>query len=173
MASTVAEQDACQYRQDTRLVQKVRMRTAITGFGFDAGEHPVLNRKRWVVRIVYLLLMSPPKSSTGIHSDMDDRTKLRIRELMFHVVPDPDEIITDEVLAQSEDVNYQVGEQMKAEFRSIIESLDDWPDVKHIVLGALDDMEASSNDSPSDTTEWMNVRDVMGRRIRKALASVL
>ena len=76
---------------------------------------------------------------------MDDRTKRRIRELMFHVVPDPDEIITDEILAQSEQVNYQDAQQMKAEFRSIIESLDD----------------------------WMNVRDVMRRRIRNALAPVL
>ena len=104
---------------------------------------------------------------------MDDRTKFRIRELMFHVVPDPDENITDEVLARSEEVNYQDAEQMKAEFRSIIESLDDRQDVRQIVLEALDDMEASSNGSPSDTVEWMNVRDVLGRRIRTALARVL
>ena len=104
---------------------------------------------------------------------MDDRTKSRIRELMFHVVPDPDEVITDEVLARSEEANYQDEKRMKVEFRRIIEDLDEWPDVRSLVLGALDDMEASSNDSPSDNVEWMNVRDVMGRRIRKALAPVL
>ena len=104
---------------------------------------------------------------------MDDRTKSRIRELMFHVVPDPDEIITNEVLARSEEINYQDEERMKAEFRKLIEELDDWPDVRRVVLGALDEIEASGKDSPGDIVEWTNVRDVMGRRIRKALARVL
>ena len=103
---------------------------------------------------------------------MDEQTKNRFRELMFYVVPDPDEIITDEVLTRSESVGYQEGERMKVEFRSLVEELNAWPDVKNVVLGALDDMKASSDESRGDSIEWMNVQDVMGRRIRKALAQV-
>jgi len=113
---------------------------------------------------------SPHVSYNG---NMNDRMKSRIRELVFHVVPDPDEDITDEVLAKSESVDYEEGQQLKAEFRSIIESLDDYPEVRATVLAALDDMEASSNEARGDDVEWMNVRDVTGRRIRKALAEVL
>ncbi len=108
---------------------------------------------------------------------MNDQMKSRIRELMFHVVPDPEEVIeeviTDEVLARSESVDYEEGQQLRAEFRSIIESLDEYPSMRGTVLAALDDMDASSNDARGDTVEWMNVRDVMGRRIRQALAEVL
>jgi len=99
--------------------------------------------------------------------------KSRIRELMFHVVPDPEEVITDEVLAKSESVDYEEEQKLKAEFRSIFESLDEYPGAKKTVLAALDDMEASSKEARGDTVEWMNVREVMGRRIRKAMAEVL
>ena len=104
---------------------------------------------------------------------MDDPTKLRIRQLMFYVVPDPDEIITDDVLERSEEVDYEEEERMKAEFRHLIESLEDLQDVRQVVLAALDDMDASGKDVPGDLVEWTNVRDVMGGRIRKALARVL
>ena len=104
---------------------------------------------------------------------MDDQTKSRLRELVFYVVPDPDEDITDDVLAESESVGHEEGQQLEAEFRSIIESLDDHPSVRTTVLAALDDMEGSSDEVRGDDVEWMNVRDVMGRRIRKALAEVL
>jgi hypothetical protein len=104
---------------------------------------------------------------------MDDKTKSRIRELMFHVVPDPDEDITDEVLAKSESIGFEADQQLQAEFRSIIESLDDHPSVRTSVLAALDDMDASGDEARGDDVEWMNVRDVMGRRIREALAEVL
>ena len=104
---------------------------------------------------------------------MDDHTKSRIRELMFHVVPDPDEIITDEVLERSEAVGYEDEERMKAEFRQLIESLDDFADVRRIILAALDDMNASGNEATGDDVEWMNVRDVMGRRIRKTLTGLI
>ena len=103
---------------------------------------------------------------------MDERTKSRIGDLMFYVVPDPDEVITDDVLSRSEAVDYEEGEILKKEFRSLIESLD-FPDVRDKVLAALDDMEASSNEAHGDDTEWMNVRDVHGRRIRRALAPIL
>ena len=72
---------------------------------------------------------------------MDDQTKSRIRELMFYVVPDPDEVITDEVLERSEAVDYEEGNRLKAEFRSIIESLDEYPDVRQTILAALDDLQ--------------------------------
>ena len=104
---------------------------------------------------------------------MDEQKKSRILELMFHVVPDPDEEITEDVLAKSESVDYEEGEQLKSEFRSLIESLDEFPDERRTILAALDDMDASSNDVPGDTTEWMNVRDVMGQRIRTALQRVV
>jgi len=104
---------------------------------------------------------------------MNEQTESRIRELMFHVVPDPEEVITDEVLAKSDSVDYEEGQQLKTEFRSIIESLDEYPSVQRTVLAALDDMAASSNEARGDDVEWMNVRDVMGRRIRQALAEVL
>lgn len=104
---------------------------------------------------------------------MDETTKSRIRELMFHVVPDPDEEITEDVLARSEAVDYEEGQQLMAEFRALIDSLDDYPEVQSTVLAALDDMDASSNEVTEDSVEWTNVRDVMGRRIRKALAQLL
>lgn len=104
---------------------------------------------------------------------MDDQTKSRIRDLMFYVVPDPDEVIDDDVLARSEAVSFEEGQRLKAEFRSLIESLDDLPDVRYTVLDALNDMDASSGEATGDAVEWMNVRDVMGRRIRKALAPLL
>jgi len=104
---------------------------------------------------------------------MDEQTKLRLRELMFFVVPDPDEQITDEVLARSESINYEEGEQLKDEFRTLIESLDQFPDVREKVLAALDDMEASSQEAPCDDVEWMNCRDVQGRRVRRSLATVI
>ncbi len=104
---------------------------------------------------------------------MNEQEKSRLRELMFHVVPDPDEDITDEVLAKSESVGYEEDEQLEAEFRSIIESLDDYPAMRRTVLAALDDMEATNNEAGGNDVEWMNVRDVMGRRIREALAEVL
>ncbi len=104
---------------------------------------------------------------------MDDAIKDRIRELMFFVVPDPDEEITDEVLEKSEAVGYDEGEQMKAEFRSLIESLDDHPEVRRTVLESLDDMAASGDETRGDDVEWRNVCDVMGRRIRRVLEPIL
>jgi len=104
---------------------------------------------------------------------MDEKTKTRLRELMFYVVPDPDEEITDEVLERSEAVDYDEGQALKAEFRTIIESLDRYPDVRSTVLEALDDMDASSKEARGDDVEWRNVCDVMGRRIRRLLADLL
>ena len=104
---------------------------------------------------------------------MDDHTKERIAELMFYVVPDPDEVITDEVLARSEAVGHEEGERLKREFRNLIKSLGDYPEVRSKVLKALGEMEASDNEAHGDDVEWMNVRDVHGRRIRRALAPVL
>ena len=104
---------------------------------------------------------------------MDEPTKSRIRELMFHVVSDPDEVITDDVLARSEAVDFEAGQKLSAEFRSIFESMDEYPGVRKAVLAALDKMAAADNQVRSDDLEWINVRDVMGRRIRKALAAIL
>lgn len=104
---------------------------------------------------------------------MEDQLKSHLRDLMFYVVPDPDEVIDDDVLARSEAVGFEECENYKAEFRSIIESLHGHPEARATVLSALDDMEASSAESRGDTVEWMNVRDVMGRRIRKVLAPLL
>jgi hypothetical protein len=104
---------------------------------------------------------------------MDNQSKSRVRELMFYVVPNPDEVVDEDVLARSEAVSFEEGHRLKAEFRSLIESLDDWPNEKKTVLNALNDMDASSDEATGDDVEWMNVRDVMGRRIRKALARVL
>jgi len=92
---------------------------------------------------------------------------------MFYVVPDPEEIIDEEVLERSEAVGCEEDQRLRTEFRSLIESLDDWPDVRKTVLNALDAMDESSEDATGDVVEWMNVRDVMGRRIRKALEPVL
>jgi hypothetical protein len=92
---------------------------------------------------------------------------------MFYVVPDPGETITDEVLERSEAVGYEEAERMKTEFRQLIESLDDFADVRPIILESLDNMDASCEDVTGDDTEWMNVRDVMGRRIRKALTGLI
>jgi hypothetical protein len=104
---------------------------------------------------------------------MDDRWKSRIRELLFYVVPDPDEVVTDEVLARSGAVDYREEVRLRTEFRALIEELDDWPDVRRVVLDALDAMDDASRDSSSDGVEWENVHDVMGRRVRKALTHVL
>jgi hypothetical protein len=104
---------------------------------------------------------------------MDEQSKSRIRELMFHAVPDPDEIIDDDVLERTEAVGYEEGQTLKAEFRSLIESLVDWPDARQTVLESLDTIEDSGNDVPGDAVEWKNVCDVMGRKIRRVLAEVL
>ena len=92
---------------------------------------------------------------------------------MFHVVPDPDEVIDEDALTLSEMVGYEEGEQLRAEFRALIESLTDWPEERITILAALDDMDASSNEPTEDGVEWMNVRDVLGRRIRTVLAKLL
>ena len=104
---------------------------------------------------------------------MDDPTKARIRQLMFHVVPDPDEDITDDVLARSEAVDYEEGKQLKSEFRSLIEALNEHPEARQTVLDAFDEINASADDSVGDAVEWKNVSDVMGRRIRRALEPLL
>ncbi|MEO2015140.1 MAG: hypothetical protein ABGZ53_12290 [Fuerstiella sp.] len=104
---------------------------------------------------------------------MNSQDRARIRELMFFVVPDPDEDITDDVLARTEEVDYDESQRLKAEFRSLIESMEEWPEERSTVLSALHEMDASSNDAPGNVVEWENVRDVMGRRIRKALARAL
>jgi len=104
---------------------------------------------------------------------MNDQTKSRIRDLMFYVVPDPDEVIDDDVLARSEAVGYEEGLQLNKEFRALMEFLNDWPDAKSIILHSLDEMEASGREATGDDVEWRNVRDVMGRRIRRALVDVL
>jgi hypothetical protein len=104
---------------------------------------------------------------------MNDQTKSRIRELMFYVVPDPDEKITEEVLERSEAVDYKEANRLKVEFRSIIESLDDHPTTRQTILAALDDLEASTNEARGDDVEWQNVCDVMGRRIRRTLDEIL
>ena len=85
---------------------------------------------------------------------MDEQSKSRLRELMFHVVPDPDEVIDDDVLARCEAVGFEEGQRLKAEFRSLVESLDDWPDVRQTVLDSLNDMDDVSNDVPVDAVEW-------------------
>ena len=103
---------------------------------------------------------------------MDENTKARLIELMFHVVPDPDEVITDDVLSQCEAVDYEEGKILDKEFRSLIEALDH-TDTRDKVLTSLDEMEASSKEAHEDDVEWMNVRDVHGRRIRRALAPIL
>lgn len=104
---------------------------------------------------------------------LDKATKARLLELMFYVIPDPNESIDDDVLAQSEEVGWEEAQQMKAEFRSVIASMDDHPDVRRVVLAALDDMDASSREALGNDREWMNVCDVMGRRIRRAIAPLL
>ena len=104
---------------------------------------------------------------------MDRETKSRLRELMFFVVPDPDEIIDDDVLERSESVDYEESQRMKSEFRLLIETLDDWPDIRRTVLTALDDMDDSSHEATGNDVEWMNVRDVMGRRIHRVLAPLI
>ena len=104
---------------------------------------------------------------------MDDPTKARIRELMFHVVPDPDEDITDDVLARSEAVDYEEGKQLKSEFRALVEALNEHPEARQTVLDALDEIYASASESRDDAVEWKNVCDVMGRRIRRTLEPLL
>lgn len=110
---------------------------------------------------------------TSNHSPVDEATKKRLSELMFHVVPDPDEDATDEVMDESGKVDYDESLVLIAEFRSIIESLDGHPDVRHIVLHALDDIEASTIDEPLNLVEWMNTTEVLGRRIKRALGPLL
>ena len=104
---------------------------------------------------------------------MDEATKIRLRELMFHVVPDPDEDVTDDVIEKDRRVDYEESLVLIAEFRSIIEALDDHPDIRRVVLDALDNIEESTNEEPGDLVEWMNVTEVMGRRIRRALGPIL
>ena len=65
------------------------------------------------------------------------------------------------------------GERLKAEFRCLIESLAEAPDVRTRILERLDDMEASLNEATGNAVEWENVRDAMGRRIRRALEPLL
>ena len=81
---------------------------------------------------------------------MDDLTRVRIRELMFHVVPDPDEDITDDVLARAEAVGYEEGKQLKLEFRSLIEALSEHPEARQTVLDALDEINVSASESRGD-----------------------
>ena len=104
---------------------------------------------------------------------MDDPTKSRIRELLFHVVPDPDEEITDEVLERTEAVDYEDGKKLEAEFRAIFEEMDEYPGVCKAVLESLDHIEVAANEVRGDDTEYMNVCEVMGRRIHKALGTIL
>lgn len=104
---------------------------------------------------------------------MDDAVRRRLRELLFFVVPDPDEEIDDEVLARTEAIDWEEGERLKAEFRSMIESLDDHEEVRRQVLESLDAMKASGDEARGDDVEWLNVCDVHGRRIRKALNEIL
>ena len=104
---------------------------------------------------------------------MTEPQKSRLRKLMYHVVPDPDGDITDDVLAKLESVDREELEKLKAEFRSILESLDEYPSVRRTVLAALEFLEASSHAAMGSGIEWMDLRDIMGRRIRKAMAEVL
>ena len=104
---------------------------------------------------------------------LDDATKTRLTELMFYVVPDPEEVLSDEMLEQSEAVGWEEAEQLKAEFRNIVESAVPDEDVRRTVLESLDAMAASGDEAHGDDVEWMNVRDVMGRRIRWAMAQVI
>jgi hypothetical protein len=115
---------------------------------------------------------SPIKSCLATMHSMNEKTKARLIELMFHVVPDPDEVITDDVLSRCEAVDHEEGEILKKEFRSLIEALDH-PDIRDKVLTSLDEMAASDKEAHGDDVEWMNVRDVHGRRIRRALAPIL
>lgn len=106
---------------------------------------------------------------------LDDKTKDHIKELMFHTVSDPDEVITDEVLAKTESVNYDESVAMKKEFRAFIEGLNDHPNIRMIVLEGLDDLIAVGNQPGGghSSVEWMNTHEVIGRRIRKAMAPLL
>ena len=104
---------------------------------------------------------------------MDDAKRRRMRELLFFVVPDPDEDIDDGVLARTEAIDWEEGEQLKAEFRSMIEGLSDYEEVRCQVLESLDAIKASGNEARGDDVEWLNVCDVHGRRIRKALGEIL
>jgi hypothetical protein len=104
---------------------------------------------------------------------MDDAIKAGIRELMFYVVPDPDEEITDDILEKSEAVGYEEGQRLKSEFRSLIESLDGHPEARQTVLASLDDIDSSGDEVRGDDIEWRNVCDVLGRRIRRALEPIL
>lgn len=106
---------------------------------------------------------------------LDEAMKSRLAELMFHVVPDPDEERTDEVLAASEGVTFEEGETMKAEFRSLISSLDEYPEVRAAVLEGLDDIAGAAEDSGAmrSDVEWVNTCDVVGRRIWKAMRPLL
>jgi len=102
---------------------------------------------------------------------MDDKKKKRIKELLFYLVPNPDEEVTDELIERSASVSYEEGERLKAEFRSLIESLDDHPKTRRTVLAALDDMESNSEHTEDDK-DWLTIHSVMGRRIHRALAQV-
>jgi hypothetical protein len=104
---------------------------------------------------------------------IDQQTQARLRTLMFYTVPDPDEKITDEVLAKTEAVGYEEGQKLKAEFRMIVESLGAYPEIRTIVLEALDGIKAAGEDATGNDTEWMNTCDVLGRRIRLAIKPLL
>ena len=106
---------------------------------------------------------------------LDEPTKLRLTELMLHVVPNPDESLTDAVLAASESFSYEEGEAMKAEFRALVMRLDDYPEARSIVLAGLDDIAGAAEDSGAmkSDTEWLNTCDVVGRRIWKAMRPLL
>ena len=104
---------------------------------------------------------------------MNDSTKSRIRELLFHVVPDPDEEITDDVLIRTEAVDYEEGKRLETEFRAIFVEMDEYPGVCKTVLESLDRIEAAANEVRGDDTEFLNTCDEMGRRIRKAVTTIL
>lgn len=87
---------------------------------------------------------------------MNETTKTRLRELMFYVVPDPDEDVTDEVMEKTGKIDYDKSIVLKAEFRTIIESLDARPRVRRVVLEALDDIYDLENETPIIVVEWVN-----------------
>lgn len=106
---------------------------------------------------------------------LDETTKSRLAELMFHIVPNPDEELTDEVLAASEAVTFDEVEVMKVEFRSLVASLDEYPEIRDAVLEGLDDIAGAAADSGQmrSNVEWANTCDVVGRRIWKVMQPLL
>ena len=61
---------------------------------------------------------------------LDETMKSRLAELLFHVIPDPDEEWNDEALAASEDVAFEEGEAMKTE----ISSPNEYSEVRQLCL---------------------------------------